>query len=155
MNLNIPWQGDVLKMIMVYQTWDYGTWSLYANTHPAYLKEIPQGTSPISHNAPFCNRICTYLLEMWCMVWYLSSALCDLWGGNSLLPDLQHENISDLILTCTQQGQHFTQFMCNIYAMEHERLLQWYWFTLHWLSVEICMFRHLMPCLHDKFYMIF
>ena len=38
--------------------------------------------SPISHNAPFWNRnvhVCTFLLQKWCIVGYLSNALGALW----------------------------------------------------------------------------
>ena len=41
--------------------------------------QIPQCTSPISHNAPFCNR--NISATKWCIVGYLADALWDLWGG--------------------------------------------------------------------------
>ena len=41
------------------------------------VAQIPQFTSPISYNAPFCNRKCTCLhvsVAKWCIVGYFSNA---------------------------------------------------------------------------------
>ena len=48
------------------------------------IAQIPERTSLISHNAPFCNRnmhMCTTKL---CIVGYLPDALWDLWDGSIL-----------------------------------------------------------------------
>ena len=47
------------------------------------ISQIPQCTSPISHNAPLCNiYTCVHISVIkWCIVGYLSDALWDLWGG--------------------------------------------------------------------------
>ena len=49
--------------------------------------QISQRTSPISHDAPFCNRnvhTCMHIsATKWCIVRYLSIALWDLWNGLS------------------------------------------------------------------------
>ena len=47
-----------------------------ANRHVA---QIPQCTSFVSHNAPFCNRNVHISVTKWCIVGYLSTALWDLW----------------------------------------------------------------------------
>ena len=43
--------------------------------------QIAPCTSPISHNAPFCNRNVHISVTKWCIVGSLADALWDLWDG--------------------------------------------------------------------------
>ena len=53
------------------------------------VSQIPQCTSPILHNAPFCNRNVHISVTKWCIVGYLSNALWDLWDGSIASRDYQ------------------------------------------------------------------
>ena len=43
--------------------------------------QIPQCTSPISHNVPFFNRNVYISVKKWCIVRYSTNTLWDLWFG--------------------------------------------------------------------------
>ena len=47
----------------------------YLNLSPGPISQIPQCTSPMSHNAPFCNRNVDISVTKWCIVGYGTSAL--------------------------------------------------------------------------------
>ena len=61
-------------------------------TRPVYIPrpgaEIPQCISPISHNAPFCNRNVHISVTKWCIVGYLFHTLWDLRDGS-----ISHETV--------------------------------------------------------------
>ena len=46
------------------------------------ISQIPQCTSPIYHNAQFCNRNVHISVTKWCVMGYLSDAFWDLWDGS-------------------------------------------------------------------------
>ena len=46
------------------------------------ISHIPLCTSPISNNAPFCNRNVHISGTKWCIVGYLLDVLWDLWNGS-------------------------------------------------------------------------
>ena len=48
------------------------------------VAQIPQCTSPISHNAPFLTdmHMCANFCYKWCIVGYLPNAFSDLWEGS-------------------------------------------------------------------------
>ena len=47
------------------------------------VAQISQCTSPISHNASFCNRSVHISVTKWCIKGYLSDALWTLWAGSN------------------------------------------------------------------------
>ena len=50
--------------------------------HNRPVAQIPQCVSPISHNAPVCNRNVHIPVTKWCTVGYFYNALWDMWVGS-------------------------------------------------------------------------
>ena len=76
----------LIKLSSVNESYSKGSKTGSLHNRPA--AQIPQCTSPVSHNEPLCNKMFTCehtYVTKGCIVGYLTKALWDLWDGSIVL----------------------------------------------------------------------
>ena len=93
---------------------------VWLSKNSAPVAQIPQCTSPISHDAPFVTEMCTCVhisVTEWCILIYLLNALWHFW---------------DDLITCNKQLIYRTEFLALIHWLQV--VVQWniHFIWKHW-----------------------